>query len=536
MVRRLLLSALMCTSLAWPAAAVTPLTPPKPEPAAAGTSEGAKALRQILADYLTPVPFERNILRIEPDPAGQRVILDPAAALSELAGAPIRFAPISVILSKRDDGNWNVFTQDAIDVTAEPDAGGQKQTFEYKQDSQFFKGVFSPALAAFTQGEGTAFGTVNTQSDPVSLSRAEIRTTSVSTSAKPGATSGGADIDIRQTYTDYRQTTSVSMPAGEGTDAAAGMSFGFELGAAEVDSTAKLSDGRTRAITDLYALAIRHAGDLERDAKGTLAGPFGAELKGALRAALPLWNALEGQASARDLKLTSPYGELAMGEVEQAMRATGIDTAAGFDIDTSIRGIEAASPLIPSWAASLLPREMEIGFAMSGVDLATPAAMALSEVDFAAEEPLSPKARERLAATFASSDIRTRLKPSRIVAEDFDVAFSGEFTFDDAQPAAEIAVEAGGLDKAIATLQQAAATQPELNQAVGMLQIVKGFGRPKGERMEWIVAAAADGSVTINGTMVKGPTPAEETVPDDLVPDVPDSDGTAPSEGTGTDL
>lgn len=529
-----------------------------PEPAPAGTVEGATSLREAISAYLTQVPFDQGFLRIEPDPAGQRITLAPAAILTEIVGSSVHFAPFSLIVSERPDGTWNVFSRDRIDVSAKATVEGQEQTFEYGQASQVMKGIYAPALAAFTQGTGAAERIVSQQSDPLSRTRTTIAKATVDLTGQAGS-NGGVDIDFHQTYRDYEQTTTIQLPASPepeadsvpeaegapetgdapGTDNVAAANPpqpGFEIAvlADEIDTRGVVKDGRTVAVRDLYALILDHATELETDAQATFAGPFGAELKTALGKVLPVWGSLTGEATARNVKLTSLYGAMGFAEGRQTLRFTGVEDNAGFDMDMTVKGLEASSPLLPPWSASLLPQEMEIGLTLSGADLKTPAEMALADVDFTQDPPLSPESQARIGAAFDPSRIALTLKPSRIRSADLDLSASGDVSFRDGAPAANVTLETVGLDKVIATLQEAGKSEPELNQTVGMLQFAKGFGRPKGEdRMEWIVAALADGSVTVNGTMVKGPDPIEDpdATPEDGGEDATGQEETPQPEG-----
>ncbi|MBB3999550.1 hypothetical protein [Aureimonas pseudogalii] len=488
----------------------------QPAPASAGTIEEAASLQTALTAYLTGVPFEKKLLRIEPDPHGHRIVLDPAAVLSDLAGTPVSFAPLSLVVSERDDGTWNVFTRDPVVVSGAFDVEGQTQRFEYSQGSQLFKGVYSPALATFLSAEAQVGTTTNRSNDAVSDSVATIGATRLTVAATPAA-DGGADVAFTQVYDAVSQTTTVRFPVEEG---APPSSFGFEMGAKGVETRGSLKAARTRPILDLYALVLSNAADLERDAKGTLAGPFGMALKDRLRSVLPLWSSLDGTASARDVKVASLYGEFGIGEASQTVHLSGIAADASFDMDVALRGLAVTTPMMPAWGASLTPDLVELGVAVSGVDLATPLEMALEKADFASDPPLTPQVQADVQAAFAPERIRVRIKPSRIRSRDLDVAFSGEVSLASGLPVSTMAIDVGGLDTAIATLQGAAASDPNLHQAVGMLQFAKGLSRPKdGGRLEWVVVSAGDGSVAINGTMLKGPDepPALET-PDGETP------------------
>ncbi|MET0259059.1 MAG: hypothetical protein ABW179_10830 [Methylobacterium sp.] len=491
-----------------------------PAPASAGTLEEAASIRTSLAAYLTAAPFDRKLLRIEPDPHGQKITLDPASLLTELVGSPVSFAPLSFIVSERGDGTWNVFTSDPVAISASYAVEGTTQSLDYSQASQLFKGIYSPELATFLTAEGRVGTTANRSQDAVSNSVATIDATRL-TIASSAAANGGADIAFTQVYDGVTQTTTVQFPAGDGSPS---QSFGFEAGARAVETSGSAKAARTRPLLDLYTLVLSRAADLELDPKGTLAGSFGAALKDRLGAVLPLWSSLDGTASARELKVSSLYGELGIREARQSLRVSGIASDSSLDMDVALRGVALTTAMMPAWGASLTPDLVEVGFAVSGVDLATPVEIALREADFASDTPLTQDALAKVQQAFASDRIRVRIKPSHVRSHDLDVAFGGEISFASGLPVSTMTIDVGGLDAAIATLQGAAASDPDLYQAVGMLQFAKGLSRPKdGGRLEWVLVSAGDGSVTINGTMLTGPDGAG------------DGDGQGPGDGTQAD-
>ncbi len=83
--------------------------------------------------------------------------------------------------------------------------------------------------------------------------------------------------------------------------------------------------------------------------------------------------------------------------------------------------------------------------------------------------------------------------------------------------------DVAGYDKLVEGLQEAAKSEPEVAQYVPVALAVKGFGKtlPDG-RLEWIVNAAPDGSVTVNGVMLK---PADPVGGDDADQSDGENDG-----------
>lgn len=517
MSRRILASVLLPVFLWVPAHAQESAAPPATAQAAPDASADVARLREMLAAFVTDAPFEQGILRIESDPAGQRITLDPAPILTKWFETAVRFAPVSIVVRERQDGNWDVSSNALLDFSASFEIGGETQRFEYREDSQRFEGVFSPELATFLSGEGRSEGITNETHEPTGSSVSRIGSATTTVNAVPGAT-GGADIEFRQVFEAYSQTSAVTIPLEEG--AAEPTSFGFEVTAGAVESTGIMIDARTAAIRDLYALALRGVPALKADAQAALAGPFGTELKTAIQALLPLWQSLEGSAVARDLAVTTAFGNFKLGEARQTMRVTGVDTDAALDIDMSFAGLQVESAMVPEWAVPLLPGEIAMGFGVSGLDLATPAALALEELDFTQDPPLSQEAQARVAATFDPAGIETRLKPGFIRSDEYDITFSGDFTFADNEPQAVFTVEASGIDAVIERMRVGAASDPSLNEAIGILQFAKGMARPgENGRSIWTILAAPDGSVSVNDLVVQGPTEPETPAEDPTLPE-----------------
>jgi acylphosphatase len=113
-----------------------------------------------------------------------------------------------------------------------------------------------------------------------------------------------------------------------------------------------------------------------------------------------------------------------------------------------------------------------------------------------------------------------------------EVALEGEMTFPGKKPDANVTIDVAGYDKIVASLQEAAKTEPEAAQYFPIALAIKGFGKtlPDG-RIEWAINAKPDGSVIVNGAMLKQPDP----VTDDST-DQDASPGEGNSGGAGAKL
>jgi hypothetical protein len=72
-------------------------------------------------------------------------------------------------------------------------------------------------------------------------------------------------------------------------------------------------------------------------------------------------------------------------------------------------------------------------------------------------------------------------------------------------------VDVAGYDKIVDALKEGAKSDEQMAQAFPFALAVKGFGRtlPDG-RLEWVINTKADGSVAVNGAMLKGPDEVQD--------------------------
>ncbi|WP_185985363.1 hypothetical protein [Aureimonas mangrovi] len=504
MQRLTLISAVMTMVLAQPLQAQTDAPDLSPEPAPAGTSEEAGRLRDAIAQVTTQAAFENGLLRVQPAAAGYRVTFDPTDLLSDALGMELGFAPLSILVSAREDGDWNVFFDDPIEFSYSMEEDGVREEEFYRQDDNRMKGVWSPSLATFLIAEAVAGRAVSRSKYDFQEASTIVDETVTSMETRPGA-AGGADIEFRQVSRGYSQSMAMEMPGSPGVPP---VSLDFEAVAESIEADGAMSGVQSKALLDLLAFAFANIDVLENGTDAPLDEERSHELVERLRAAMPLWTLVDGGALARGMAVSSSYGNLSIEEAAQTIRMTGITEEALVEMNVVLSGMSVSSPMIPQWSQSLLPNFVEIGLSMTGGDLARPMEITLDELDFSAEQPLSDAAQERIAASFELDRIDVRLTPSRIRAQELDIAFSGDIPFHGNPRDASIAVDASGLDEAIATLQADANADMNALSAVGMMQIAKGMARTRDDgRLEWLVDVGADGSVALNGNVIVQPTP-----------------------------
>ncbi|TIO28529.1 MAG: hypothetical protein E5X96_08070 [Mesorhizobium sp.] len=90
-------------------------------------------------------------------------------------------------------------------------------------------------------------------------------------------------------------------------------------------------------------------------------------------------------------------------------------------------------------------------------------------------------------------------------------------------------IDVAGYDRIVDALKEAAKSDEQMVQAFPFALAVKGFGKtlPDG-RLEWVINTKADGSIVVNGAMLKGP----DKVQDDSAGQDDNSSGDDGANGT----
>ncbi|TIW99177.1 MAG: hypothetical protein E5V59_07665, partial [Mesorhizobium sp.] len=190
-------------------------------------------------------------------------------------------------------------------------------------------------------------------------------------------------------------------------------------------------------------------------------------------------------------------------------------------------GLTVPTQLLPSWSVGLLPTDIDLNFGGANIDLDSMAKKAIEAFDLNQNPPLSAEFGEQLKAGFMAKTPKVVLGHSTVKNKDTEIALEGEMTFHGEKPEGNVTIDVAGFDKLVEGLQEVA-------QYVPVALMAKGFGKtlPDG-LLEWVVDAKADGSVAVNGVMLK---PADPAVDDSIDDDESGDDSGNDSGGAGAKL
>jgi hypothetical protein len=151
-----------------------------------------------------------------------------------------------------------------------------------------------------------------------------------------------------------------------------------------------------------------------------------------------------------------------------------------------------------------MPDAVNLGVAVSNLNLEGVVNYMLDNSDFTKPEPLTPKQSDEL-GKIVLPDGKMHIEFSDVYAKSavYDLSLAGKMEVrpdDSSKPEVDVTITARDLDKTIKYLQDNAEKVPEFGQASFMVLMMKGFGKTEADgSVVWNVKMDAAGKVTING-------------------------------------
>jgi hypothetical protein len=467
--------------------------------------KGAAQLSGTLSRYIGKKAIENKLVTVAADGDGYSITINfqalaGMASKQELLKSDL--PPYTFKVKPRTDGNWDVSSVASWAGSLEV-KGGDKgpQSTRFSMNGLKFDGIYDPALAAFLSGTNSVAGMAMTTRD--GEQEAEVSSgagTAIFNSA--GAADGGVDFTVSQKVADFVETIRMNDPG-------SGMKFPLTIKSPELSVEASGKGVRSRALLDLLAFGVANGDPAKVKASQ-------AELKSLLLAALPLWQKVDGSYTFKDFAVDSPIGTFGASQLGVAVAADGISRNGRIDYTLRASGLAVPQFLVPQWARSLTPTEVQFSFGGANLDLDTMTRKIVEAFDLNKDPVVPDGLGEALAAEFMAKTPKIVIGHSIVKSSDAEIAFEGEVTFPGKidNPEINTTIDVAGYDKIVETLQTGSKTMPDLAQYVPVALAIKGFGKalPDG-RIEWVVNGKPDGSVMVNGFTVK---PADPVGGDDL--------------------
>jgi len=459
--------------------------------AAPATEDGAKAIAQGYAAYLTQGVIDKGLVSVTPQGDDYLVSWD-LQKIIDLAKPPpgtLTVDKFSYVLTLAGDDAWTVksehFPPVKFDVTTEK--GKMAGTFDLSgfhldtaYDGKLSEFLTSTALAALLSAK---INVVESEGPgDIDVSEAGL---AISTRGK--AAQDGVDVSIVQTIKNLNETVTSSDPNGGGP-----LKMTFTGGAGT--SEASFAALKAREIGDLWKFVVAHADE----------GHPPPEVKTRVGATLPLWNDFRVSAELRDLAadIVTPMVPVhaEMKGLAESFAMSGFAAHSYAEVGVKITDLTTKIAMLPPWSASVQPASLDIDMKVTVDGLDQVAQLALNDPGFGGMGDLSEATRNKIRDVVLNGHPKLTIAPGRFATPALEISYEGEVVKDGEKPAGHFVLSANGLDKTQALIQEIAKSIPDAQQALLALAFIKGLATtgPDG-RLVWKIEFTGDGVVTING-------------------------------------
>ena len=464
--------------------------------AAPATQAEADRLKTVFERYLGhPVPGEAASVTVTPEGDTYRASFDLKQMAKPLDsfGVAIEPATTTMILTPNDNGTWRV-ASDAIPPIV---IHLKDQTLTIGTSSYKSEGTFDPKIAAFITGTATQDGSTLDQEAPALTQHRRIGHVSASQTATP-AENGSATVAGTYSFSDLTDQLSMRAPPPKASVEVAPSTPPVEFSYTIPSGSAAISVDklRTTNLLDLWAFFVAHP---NRDAIAASQD----ELRGLLRAALPALAGLKESASVDSLAITTQIGAFSTRKLTSSLELAELAGAGKAAMAVTIDGLTVPSADLPLWSVGLIPTFVDLRPSVAGFHFDEAAKKAVEDFDLKGDG-FTPAQRDDLAHIVWPGDGKVTLAPSRITSGLLDLKLDGEATVGAGVPTGRLTVTGTGLDKAIAALQQAIATDPTAAQVLAQFVAAKNLAKPNPDgSLTWVLQAAGDSGVTVNDVPLK---------------------------------
>ncbi|MER8529865.1 hypothetical protein [Mesorhizobium sp. M0814] len=459
--------------------------------------QGAKQLSQDLSRYVGKKAVDIGMMKVSVEGGAYKIAVDFKPVVDLLAKQQpsfrFDFTPYVLLAKPRKDRLWDV----SLDTSPKGSfdlAGPQiPQHFSISIANNKFSGVYDPGLAAFSSAAGSTAGMTMISRNPMQSVEATIGAGAGSMNATKSA-NGGIDFTYSQTMADFAEAVRFDDPKH-----ALKFSYTVKSPALSVNATGK--GLKTKPLLDLLAFAVANEDEATLKANQ-------AQLKSLLLAALPLWERIDGTYGFKDLAVESPVGYFGATELGTSFGSDGIAQNGTINYSITAAGLTIPRNVVPAWSAALLPTEIDLNFGGANIDLDSVTKKTIEAFDLNKNPPLPADFGDQIKADFMAKTPKFVIGHSTVKNGGIEIALEGEMMFPGAKPVANVTLDVTGYDRIVESLQTAAKTDPAAAQYFTGALAIKGFGKtlPDG-RLEWVINTKADGSVTVNGAMLKPADP-----------------------------
>jgi hypothetical protein len=461
------------------------------------SEQGAKDLYGNLTYFLPDDIAKSGAIAVKPVSGHYEVTYDVQKFLDKLnvTGFDISgLKPLLMLATPLDSGLWNIEGNNAFDVTARSKPGtGPESEFRYALASSTFQGVFDPALhylrSMDMKGNGITFTTKTAdENNSVQKNDATAESIAYTLSSADSGEPGRLDIKMNGSL----QSLYDKVSADDATLA--------EIKIAAIDFNMGATKLPLKAVNSLLQFVSEH-----KDEK-TLSDADSQAVKALLMEAMPIVGSFEESIAAKDISVTTPFGDGGLQKLGYSFKVAGPANAMSADLGLNAEKLMLATGLVPEDYIAFIPDTADIQVQVPNLnfsavmDIFQQTDLKNPEGDKALDEKLQK-------AMFPDGTVTINFPKISAVSGLYDIEASGSmrgWLNEKDRVAMKMTVLARDLDKTIAAIQDAAKTKTDLSQVSFGLMMAKGFAKTDADgRSRWDIDLSDDGRVTVNGQVMK---------------------------------
>ena len=226
-----------------------------------------------------------------------------------------------------------------------------------------------------------------------------------------------------------------------------------------------------------------------------------AAFKLALTNLMPGFNNLAMRGGIGKTTVLSPLGTFGVDKVGVTFEANGAVKDGKFAESLSFEGLSVPANIVPAWASSLVTKNFNIGFAVTGYDLESAAKAEIAAADFTKDPPISKEIENKIGELLLPKGaVNVVLSNTMISNDTYKITIDGAMDAGpNAKPSGKAHITAKGLDD-IMKAMQAAPPESGIQGGAAVIVVAKGMGKAESDgSTSWDVEATPDGKITVNG-------------------------------------
>jgi hypothetical protein len=460
------------------------------------SDQGATELRRSLTSMLSDDLAKSGFIEVRPANGAYEVTLDLAKFFDKIGSSDFSITgikPQTMLVTPLPDNLWNFEGSGSNDdISAHSRLGhGPATDMSYSLGSFTYSGVFDPAISYMRSTDVAAKDLRMSSSTGLQTVTVTAAGMTYKTAAIDGTEPGRVNLHATGTMPSiYEKVSSPTTPA-------------LELRADSVDFDVSMESLPIREARDLLRFVFQHVKAKNLSKKGS------DRFEELARAVLPVFASLRETVTANNLTISTANGHAGIGKLDYSFGMNGIVNAARIDFGMRAQDLSLSEVQVPKAYAPLVPQSAELQIAIPGLNFAD-AADALLKADLSKQQPLSQQEGARIGAlVLPGGTLVIDIPKVSAKSPMYEIEMSGKITSDIHQKgrlSAQATILARDYDKTISYIQGASKQDPQLSQVSFGLMMAKGFAKtdPDG-RQRWEVVADADGTVTVNGQVMRSP-------------------------------